>query len=90
MGQVCNYCHVPTLQVAPVLASILPNPLVVIGLVIVTVRYSEEVAIVICFHEWATSAFFILCVVCIIADVDLIVLEVLVLVCVLVRCQSVV
>lgn len=83
-------CRVLAFEVTPVLTTVLPDLLVRVGRSLMCVTYSHVVTVVIYFHKWAAFALFITQIVSFVSDVDLVVLEELIHVCVLVRRQSIV
>ena len=86
MGEVRHNCGVATLHIAPVLAAVFPDLLVWVALAVVFICDGHIVAIVIFPHEGATFvALWVVEVVWIVADMNVIILEILVFICVLMR-----
>lgn len=93
VDQVRKICHnrsVLALEVAPVLAAILPYFLVCISLTTMVIGNCDVVTVVIDSHERPTWALFVFCVVRIVTYVNPVILKVLVLVCMLMRRQTIV
>ena len=77
MAQIGNDCHVLAWQIAPVLATILPDFLVRVGSSFMCVARGHIVVIVVYFHEGSTGAWRVLRVVSIVTYPDLVILKVL-------------